>query len=196
MQMAVTEKLDFENTYRLEPLSGDSRVSTFTSELENGTSIPLRVEISATPHPMLPTVFNLAFGPTNAKGEIDDRAEIAHKDYSKVFSSILLVGLTYLKRNPEKYLGIDGSNNARAYLYFRFLQRNFTYLDQFFEMYALKYYVRISRFGTNHYDNPFDFDDVIPMADRIRSGMAIRSNLMYNYFIFRTKSEAHFRFAS
>jgi hypothetical protein len=86
--MAVAVKLDFDNTYKIAPLSGDLRVSTFTSDLEDGSSVPLRVEISSEPHALLPFVFNLAFGPTNAKGEIDDRAEITHKDYSKVFSSI------------------------------------------------------------------------------------------------------------
>jgi hypothetical protein len=46
----------------------------------------------------------------NAEGEIDDKAELHHKDYSKVFSSILLTGFTYLKNNRDHYLGIDGSN--------------------------------------------------------------------------------------
>jgi hypothetical protein len=185
--MAVVVKLDFDETYNIDPLSDDLRVSTFVSDLEDGRSIPLRVEISSQPHALLSSVFNLAFGPTNAKGEIDDKAEIAHKDYSKVFSSILLAGLIYLTDHPDQYLGIDGSNNARAYLYYRFLQRNFGYLDQYFEMYGLKYFVRISRFGKNQYDNPFDFNDVIPMTDRIPKGMVIRSNLMYNYFIFKLK---------
>jgi hypothetical protein len=186
--MAIAVKLDFDNTYYVEPLTDDLRVSRFTCDLEDGSSIPLRVEISSHPHALLPSVFNLAFGPTNLKGEIDDKAEIAHKDYSKVFSSILFAGITYLTDHRDQYLGIDGSNNARAYLYYRFLQRNFVYLDQFFEMYGLKYYVRISRFGKNQYDNPFDFNDISPMTDRIRKGMAIMSNLMYNYFIFRLKT--------
>lgn len=187
LHMGVAVTLDFDNTYDIDPLSDDLRVSTFTSDLDDGSRVPLRVEISSEPHALLPSVFNLAFGPTNRKGEIDDKAEIAHKDYSKVFSSILLAALTYLTDHSDQYLGIDGSNNARAYLYYRFLQRNFAYLDQFFEMYGLKYYVRISRFGKNQYDNPFDFNDVIPMTDRIKGGMVIRSNLMYNYFIFKTK---------
>lgn len=186
--MAVVVKLDFNNHYEMVPLSDDLRVTGFTSELENGSSIPLRVDISSTPHEMLPSVFNLAFGPTNSKGEIDDKAEIAHKDYSRVFSSILLAGLFYLTEHPDQYLGIDGSTNSRAYLYYRFLQRNFTYLDKFFEIYGLKYYVRISRFGKSQYDDPFDFKDVIPMTERITNGMVISSNLMYNYFIFRKVS--------
>lgn len=186
--MAIAVKLDFDNTYNIEPLSKDFRVSKFISDLEDGSLIPLQIEISNQPHGLDPSVFNLAFGPMNSKGEIDDKAEIAHKDYFKVFSSILLAGLTYLTDNPDKYLGIDGSNDARAYLYYRFLQRNFTYLDQFFELYGLKYYVRISRFGKNQYDNPFDFNDIVPKSDRIKKGMPIMSNLMYNYFIFRLKS--------
>ena len=186
--MAVVVKLDFNNRYKMVPLSDDLRVTTFTSELANGSPIPLRVDISSTPHAMLPSVFNLAFGPINAKGEIDDKAEIPHKDYSRVFSSILFAGLSYLRKHPNQFLGIDGSTNSRAYLYYRFLQRNFTYLDKFFEMYGLKYYVRISRFGKSQYDNPFDFKDVIPMTDRITNGMVIRSDLMYNYFIFKKVS--------
>jgi hypothetical protein len=86
--MAIEVKLDFDETYNMDPLSDDLRVSTFVSDLEDGHSIPLRVEISSQPHALLSSVFNLAFGPTNAKGEIDDKAEIAHKDYSRVFSSI------------------------------------------------------------------------------------------------------------
>lgn len=188
--MAVVVKLDFENTYDIELLSNDLRVSTFKSDLKGGSSVLLRVEISSEPHALLPSVFNLAFGPTNNRGEIDDMAEIAHEDYSKVFSSILLVGLTYLTDHPDHYLGIDGSNNARAFLYYRFLQLNFDYLNQFFEVYGLKYYVRISRFGKNQFDNPFDFNDIMPITDRIKKGMIIRSNLMYNYFIFKLKAIA------
>jgi hypothetical protein len=185
--MAIAVKLDFDNTYEIEPLSPDFRISRFTSYLEDGSSIPLQIEISDQPHALYPSVFNLAFGPTNSKGEIDDKAEIAHKDYSKVFSSILMAGLTYLSNNQNQYLGIDGSNNARAYLYYRFLQKNFVYLDQYFEIYGLKYYVRISRFGKNQYDNPFDFNDVMPKTHRLEKGMAMMSNLLYNYFIFRLK---------
>ena len=132
--MAVAVKLDFDNPYNIEPVSEDLRISTFRTELQDGTQIPLKVEVSSEPHELLPNVFNLAFGPTNDKGKIDDKAELSHKDYSKVFSSILLTGLTYLANNKNHYLGIDGSNNARAYLYYRFLQKNFDYLDKFFKI--------------------------------------------------------------
>jgi len=89
-----------------------------------------------------------------------------------------------LSSHPDKYLGIDGSDNARAFYYWRFLQGNHDYLDQYFEMFGLKYYVRISRFGKNQYDNPFDFEDIQPYPDRIVK-TATRLKLMYNYFIFK-----------
>jgi hypothetical protein len=186
--VAVT--IDFNNTYEIEPVSDDLRVSTFNTQLADGEEIPLQVEISSESHELLPSVYNLAFGPTDEKGKINDKAEIAHVDHSKVFSSILLAALTYLTDHPEQYLGIDGSNDARAYLYYRYLQRNFDYLDQFFEMYGLKYYVRITRFGKNQYDNPFDFEDVQPMTARITKNQFIRPDFMYNYFIFKLKEQA------
>jgi hypothetical protein len=37
-------------------------------------------------------------------------------------------------------------------------------------------------------DFPFDFNDVLPMTDRIEKGMTMRSNLMYNYFVFKLRS--------
>jgi hypothetical protein len=185
--MSVAVKLDFDNPYDIEPMSKDLRISTFRTEMQDGTQIPLKVEISKEPHELLPGVFNLAFGPVKDKGKIDDKAELSHKDYSKVFSSILVTALMYLTKNKDHYLGIDGSNNARAYLYYRFLHRNFDYLDKFFAMYGLKYYVRICRFGKNQYDNPFDFRDILPGTDKIEKGMRLNPEFMYNYFIFNLK---------
>lgn len=185
--MSVAVKLDFDNPYDIEPLSEDMRISIFKTELQDGTQIPLKVEISKEPHELLPGAFNLAFGPMNERGKIDDKAELSHKSYSKVFSSILLAALLYLANNRDHYLGIDGSNNARAYLYYRFLQSNYDYLNKFFNMYGLKYYVRISRFGKNQYADPFDFKDILPGTVRMKKDMKIDPEFMYNYFIFKIK---------
>ena len=38
--MAIAVKLDFDNTYNIEPLSTDLRVSRFISDLEDGSMIP------------------------------------------------------------------------------------------------------------------------------------------------------------
>ncbi|WP_315819307.1 DUF6934 family protein [Paraflavitalea speifideaquila] len=120
--MAASLKIDFNNLYEIDNISHDLKVSTFNTKLNNGQALPLIVKISNQSHALLPNVYNLSFGPQNAKGKIDDKAELTHSDYSKVFSTILFSALAYLKTNPGHYLGIDGSNNARAYFYYRALK--------------------------------------------------------------------------
>lgn len=184
--MAIAVKVDFTNVYEIAPMSNDFKESAFNTELKDGRFTTLKIEISNDPHEMLPNVYNLAFGPVDAKGNINDKAQLSHKSYSKVFSTILLNALYYLKSNPDHYLGIDGSNNSRAFLYYRFMLRNHAYLDSHFNMFGLKYYVRITRFGKNQYDNPFDFEDIQPYPERLSSNPA-ETTSMYNYFIFNLK---------
>ena len=136
---------------------------------------------------MLPNTYNLAFGPLKVDGYIDDKAALTHKDYSKVFSTILFSAFTYLKRNPDHFIGIDGSDNNRAYLYYKFLQRNYDYLSKHFNVFGIKYYVRISRLGKTQYDNPFNFDDVQSTPNEIQKGKKLPPDEMYNYFTFGLK---------
>lgn len=185
--MAIRIKLDFDNPYDIKPLSDDSRLSTFDTELIDGSTIPLLVKIDKNPHELMSEVFNMAFGPVDSKGQIDDKAEISHKNYSRAFSSILSSALFYLDKNPTHFIGIDGSNNARAYLYYRFLQQNYDYLDQYLNMFGMKYYVRISRFGKYEYDDPFDFTDIQPYPEKIQKSMPTHPDFMYNYLIFNKK---------
>lgn len=184
--MAIGTKINFGNIYPLESISEDLRVATFQTELRAGKTSSLTIKISEDSHELLPNVYNLAFGPLNKRKQIDDKAELAHSDYSKVFSTILLSGLQYLTANPDRYLGVDGSENLRAWYYWRTLQSNFDYLSEHFDMYGLKYYVRISRFGKFQYENPFDFDDIHPFPERLIK-MEEWPEQMYNYFIFRLK---------
>ncbi len=184
--MAIGVKIDFDKTIGFEEISEDLRIAKFSTEVATGGKVELKVEISNEAHALLPNVFNLAFGPMNGRGQIDDRAELPHKDYSGIFSTILLHALSFLTNNPDQYLGVDGSDNSRAYYYWRFLQRNYDYLDKYFEMFGLKYYVRITRFGKKQYDNPFDFEDVDAQPNRIYK-MVGGPKLMYNYFIFKLK---------
>jgi hypothetical protein len=189
--MAVSPTIDFNNLYDIDSISEDLRYTSFHTQLNNGTPVELAVRISNQAHALLPNVYNLAFGPLNAKGKIDDKAELSHADYSKVFSTILFTAFAYLKNNPDHYLGIDGSDNARAYYYYRTIQRNYNYLDKHFRMYGVKYFVRITRFGKTQYDNPFDFEDILPYPYRIRKGDRISQDHMYNYFIFNLKQGAN-----
>jgi hypothetical protein len=187
--MAIAVKIDFTNVYEIETFSNELTLASFATELADGSNTPLIVEIGPDSHELIPNVYNLAFGPPDHNGELDDKAEIKHKDYSKVFSTILLHARAYLTLHPDHYLGIDGSNEARAFLYYRFILRNFDYLNQYFSMGALKYYVRITRFGKYQYENPFDFNDIKPDLVKIVKSSPVRMGFMYNYFIFNNKQE-------
>ncbi len=185
--MASRIKIDFENVYELDEISPDFKLTSFRTKLVAGTELPLVVKISNHPHVLIPAVYNMAFGPLNKQGKIDDKAELTHADYSKVFSTILFAAYAYLEQYPEHILGIDGSDNARAYYYFRAIMRNFHYLNQHFVIYGVKYFVRITRLGRTQYDNPFDFEDVIPYPDKLVADQTVSQDLMYNYFIFTLK---------
>lgn len=187
--MAIGVKIDFEEVYKPDSISKDLRIVSFRTQLKDGKIVPLRIKISDEQHPLLPNVYNLAFGPLNDRDQIDDKAELQHSDYSRVFSTILIRALDYLIAHPDHYIGIDGSDNNRAYYYWRFLQRNFDYLARYFNVFGVKYYVRITRYGKHQYDDPFDFDDIQSIFTKI-----VKTNQwpeqMYNYFIFQKKKAA------
>jgi hypothetical protein len=160
----------------------------FISPLKNGGRMPLGIEIGTEAHPLMPHVFNLSFGPLNKAGQIDDQAKLSHADHSRVFSTILFAALAFLKEHPGKYLGIDGSNNARAYLYYRCIRNNFRYLSQHFNIHGIKYYVRILRKLFDQDENyPIDVDDLLAIPRLIEEEERMVSNRLYNYFIFNIK---------
>jgi len=179
-------KIDFRNRYDFNFASDDYRVRSFQAELKDGSLVDLYVKIDEQPHEILSHVYNMAFGPLNPKGQVDDRAQLTYKDYSKVFSTILWSALMYLKDHIHHSLGIDGSDNRRAHMYYRFLQRNYEYLDKCFRIYGIKYYVRITRFGKQQYENPFDFEDVQYVSSPVDKNSEIPSP-MINYFIVNLK---------
>ncbi|SFD59465.1 hypothetical protein SAMN05518672_102538 [Chitinophaga sp. CF118] len=186
--MAIAVKINFDNVYDINSASGELTSARFVAEQADGSTVPLIVKISTDAHELMPNVYNLAFGPPDQDGELDDKAQLIHKDYSKVFSTILSHARAYLALHPDRYLGIDGSNNSRAFMYYRFILNNFDYLDNYFDMGALKYYVRITRFGKYQYENPFDFNDVKSDWERITRDSPRKMECMYNYFIFKNKS--------
>ena len=99
--------------YQVDEKSEDLKISTFHAELPDERKISLKIAIGHVAHELLPDVYNLAFGPLDQSGHIDDKVQLSYKDYSKVFSTILFAGLTYLDNNRDHFIGIDGSNNAR-----------------------------------------------------------------------------------
>jgi hypothetical protein len=187
LRMVHNLTINFDKSYELQPMTQDLRLSNFNTVLKEGQQVPIYVQIHNKPHVLLSDVYNLGFGPLKGN-QIDDRAELPHADYSRAFSTILLSGLTYLTSNPAHSLGIDGSDNRRAYLYYHILQNNYDYLNEYFLISGIKYYVRITRFGKNQYDDPFDFKDIMTDAIPIEKGVEIPRELMYNYFIFTLKN--------
>lgn len=186
--MALNIKVDFENCYETEPVAADLRSVRFNSELRNYTTIPMGVVIAGQSHVLLPDVYNLAFGPLDNNNEVNDRLRITHANPSKVFSTIILSALTFLNNNPDLYLGIDGSDNARAYLYYRIIQNNFDLLSQYFDIFGVNYYVRILRKNMDSDDShPVDIEDIRTVPTKITKGSVVRSEKMYNYFTFRIK---------
>ena len=185
--MAARVLIDFENVYQLDEVTADLKLGAFRTCLESGNEVLLNIQVSNDAHELLPNVYNLAFGPLDQQGRLNDRAELTHIDYSKVFSTILLSAYTYLEHNTNHYLGVDGSENNRAYFYYRAMMRNFGYLDRRFNVYGIKYFVRISRMGKTQYDNPFDFEDIKPELYKISSDHKLSQHSMYNYFIFGLK---------
>lgn len=130
-------------------------------------------------------VFNMSFGPLNKMHQIDDSAKLTHMNHSKVFSTIVFEGLTFLSDHPDKYLGIDGSNTARAYLYYRCIQNNFDYLNAYFDLYGVNYYVRILRDTVSHYEE----DELLAVPQLIEKDEVVNPPKLYNYFIFNMKQQ-------
>jgi hypothetical protein len=159
--------------------------TTFNTTLKNGDIVPIGVNISEEEHPFIPNVYNLGFGPLGPNNQIDDKIKLCHQNYSKLFSTIVLTGMSFLENNTDKFLGIDGSNNARAYMYYRCIHNNYNYLRQYLNIYGVNYYIRILRKSKNK-DSPVPFDegDIIVKPQIINKDTQVRHEKLYNYFIF------------
>ncbi len=181
--MALNIKVSLENRYALLSIDDDLRYSVFESILTNGMVSRLGIKISTEAHPYMPDVYNLAFGPVNDKNEIDDCIKLTHQDHSKVFSTIVFAALTFLTQHKNKYLGIDGSDTRRAYMYYRCIQNNFEYLNSLFNIHGVNYYLRILRDGSSDYD----LEDFLAIPIIIQKDEPILPAKLYNYFIFNSK---------
>ena len=180
--MALNIKIDFENRYDTLPVDY-LKFSVFETELVDGPPVKLGIKISSDEHPFMRDVHNMSYGPVDEANQIDDQAKINHLNHSRVFSTIVFEGLSFLTQNPEKFLGIDGSNTARAYMYYRCIQNNFDYLNAYFVIYGVNYYLRMLRDGTQEYEN----DDFLPIPKLIEKGEALKPSKLYNYFIFKSR---------
>ncbi len=145
-------KINFEDTYDPIEVGEDLSFMTFHSEVKDTADILLKIIISPLGDPLLPNVYNMAFGPLLENGDIDDRAKINHHNKDKIFSTILLFSLVYLQSNPQMIIGIDGSNDVRAYLYHRMFLTNREYLIEYFVTIGVDWYVKLLRNGAVEVD--------------------------------------------
>jgi hypothetical protein len=92
------------------------------------------IQVQIQPHPdeLLPSVYNLAMGPLNDDGEIDDLARLKHANSDKLFSTIILFCVAFLDEYPDLIIGLDGSDDLRAILYHSMIVSNREHLSEYF----------------------------------------------------------------
>src|SRR5216684_3618250 len=112
--MGVNVKIDLRDVYKIVARNAEQRASEFDTILINGETVRLGIRVAFSTHPIMSNVYNLSFGPIDKDGNIDDKARLSHQNHSKVFSTVLSQALDFLAEHTDVYLGIDGSNNARA----------------------------------------------------------------------------------
>jgi hypothetical protein len=78
--MAASFKIDFDSLYEIDQISEDLKFASFDTLLQTGDCVKLVTKISNHSHALLPDVYNLAFGPLDKKGKIDDKVELTFQD--------------------------------------------------------------------------------------------------------------------
>jgi hypothetical protein len=145
--------IDFEDVYQLISLAPDFTGATFHSFDRNGKPVLLMVLLKLVDNSLLPGVHNLAFGPINEDGSIDDQVRIKHNDSGKLFSTILLFCLKFLQKTPGAKIGLDGSCDTRAKFYHRIFINNKNYLGDYFVALGIDWCVRLLRDGKVELDS-------------------------------------------
>ncbi len=139
--------INLEDTILPETAGADLMDYTFLSPQVNASDVKLLVQIRNINDPLLPNVFNLGFGPSDGNGGIDDKVSLAHTNTGKVFSTIILFAIAFLQQYPGTSIGIDGSDERRAYLYHRMFQSNYVSLKDVVVITGVDWYVRLLRNG-------------------------------------------------
>jgi hypothetical protein len=180
-------KINFENAYEHLATAPDFMEATFNSYDKEGNPVLLKILISPPKNSILPNVYNLCFGPLTEKGVIDDTALIYHKDLNKLFSTIILFCLSFLQENPKATIGLDGTNDARAYLYHRIFCSNQFYLDEYFVALGTDWFVRLMR--NNDYERrPDGFAFFKPKPEPFDYQRPPRDLYRYYMFYLRNKN--------
>lgn len=138
-------KINLEDTIQPHYASEDLMNYRFNSLLSTGVEEELIVQIKNINDPFLPNVFNIGFGPSDGQGGFDDSISLPHEDISRVFSTIILLAMTFLQVNLGTSIGIDGSDERRAYLYHRMFRYNYESLKEVLVITGVDWYVKLLR---------------------------------------------------
>lgn len=139
--------IDFENTFDPILVTFDKKSSVMEFYSPQRKSVPelIRVEIKPHPDKLLPDVYNLAMGPLDDKGKVDDKMRLKHTDSNKLFSTIIIFAVAFLSEYPELTIGLDGSDDSRAILYHSMFIANRKYLSHYVIGIGVDWYVKLLR---------------------------------------------------
>lgn len=141
-------KINLEDTYEPLYVSDDLTEFVFNSELKDASTVDLHVKFRNIKNVFLPNVYNLAYGPLGHNGKIDDKIKLHHQNVNKLFSTIVFFAITFLDTYKERKVGIDGSNDGRAYWYHRMFQSNYEELADLVIIIGVDWYVKLLRDGS------------------------------------------------
>ena len=179
-------RINLEDTYELTSMTPDLREAAFYSCNREGNPVLLNIQLKPALIELLPDVYNLGFGPLLPDAKIDDSAKIPHHDLNRMFSTIILFALKFLTGNPTATVGLDGSDDMRAYLYHRMFISNRIYLSEYFTALGVDWFVRLLRNGDyeRNEDGAVFFKPKPESFDYQRPAWNL-----YRYYVFRLKKD-------
>lgn len=98
-----------------------------------------------------------------------------------MFSTVLLFALSFLRKNNSSTIGVDGSNDIRAYLYHRMFLTNKNYLCDVIITIGVDWYVRLLRNNTVEKDN-LGFPFFKPKPEQFDYQRSTKD--LYRYYMF------------
>ena len=139
--------LNLDDTILPHYVSHDLMDFRFNAPQKDGTLLEIVVQIRDINDPLLPRVYNMGFGPSDGSGSLRDDISLEHLNPGKVFSTVMVLAIAFLERNPSFFIGIDGSDDRRAYLYHRMFRYNSNSLQDTLGLTGVDWYVRLLRSG-------------------------------------------------
>ncbi len=176
--------LDFGDTYSLTYVSEDFTVAEFFSTQKDNSIQLLRINIEPFSFGKSLESWNLSFGPLDAYGAINDLAKLNHVDTGKVLSTVVLFAITFSDKYSWRFIGLDGSNQARSRLYHLMFRTNREKLTELLTIVGVDFYARLLKNGKFKRDQEGHIEfNPIPLSYNFER----QSNDQYWYYMFKSK---------